>query len=217
MLVNPPRAAAPSERRSRPGPRAAASNDPWLGAWSTAVTALSPPAIPHDSALTRDTGIPHSRAASWFEAAARIALPQTDHRRKAARAATVAGTSRRIRMCWPPRMNEPRSISVSNGTGNPSRYSAVLLGPRLGTYVSASSSWATPMVTSSSETPWRLRRSMRRITSRSMSIPVATPTAITVGNATHQLHPSSRTKRPSRSADTAPSWAWARLMNRLAR
>ena len=70
-----PKAAAPSVSISRYGPSDATLNDAWFGACSTADTPEKAPASAHVMALTRETEIPHSRAASGLLAAALICLP----------------------------------------------------------------------------------------------------------------------------------------------
>jgi hypothetical protein len=54
------------------------------------------------------------------------------------------------------------------------------------------------------------------ITNRSTTSPVAIPTATATGKPSHQLRPKSMTNLASSIAGSAPSWAWARLMNRFA-
>ena len=68
---------------------ASALNDVVVGPLRIAASADRPPAIPQVIRLTRDTEIPHSRAASGFPAAARICLPTDVSSKK-----TVSSTRR---------------------------------------------------------------------------------------------------------------------------
>ena len=69
----------------------------------------------------------------------------------------------------------------------------------------ASSTWVTPMVTSSKETAEAERARRGRTTQRSTVSPTTIPTGTHTPKATHQLQPQSMTNLASSWADRAPS------------
>jgi hypothetical protein len=115
--TNAPKAAAPKATNSWSGPRPGATKEAAEGACRIAETADSPPAMPQVVALTRPGEMPHSRAASWLEAAARIFLPIRVNRRNSAKAATSTGQTMRISRYGLPRMTPPTVKLTWKGTG----------------------------------------------------------------------------------------------------
>src|SRR5690242_5853349 len=107
----------------------------WVGACRTAETAERAPASAQVIAETRDTEIPHSRAASGLLAAALIPLPSVEYRKKSASPTTSAGTSTAVRIHMPLSTTWPMRTWETNGCG----YDGALLwlGPSAGTKVSA--------------------------------------------------------------------------------
>jgi len=80
-------------------------------------------------------------------------------------------------------------------------------------YVNASNSCDTPRDSSRSRIGEALRARSGATRKRSTTKPVTTPTAMETMNATHQFQPQSMTHLAVSSADSVPSWAWARLRN----
>ena len=74
------------------GPTASALNEVVVGPLRIAARAERPPAIPQLIRLTRETEIPHSRAASGFPAAARICFPTVVNSKKTVRSTSRSGT-----------------------------------------------------------------------------------------------------------------------------
>src|SRR5439155_1128245 len=77
----------------------------------------TPPAHVRVTALTRRTEMPDRRAASGLLAAARICLPSTEYRMKAANPATRMGTTTAVSTYMPVRVTPPMRRSEKNGCG----------------------------------------------------------------------------------------------------
>ena len=82
-------------------------------------------------------------------------------------------------------------------------------------YVNASSSCETPSESSSNRTGEPVLRRNGPTRNRSTTSPVTKPAATASTKASHQFQCQSITHFARRSADSVPSWAWARFRNRL--
>ncbi len=78
-------------RNSNPGPRNWPPENPLVGRTSMAVNAAMTPPRAHASDDRRGARMPAMSAASWLEAAARMAIPSRPRRRKIATASTNGG------------------------------------------------------------------------------------------------------------------------------
>ena len=132
---------------------------------------------------------------------------------KAASPATRIGTSTAASTYIPVSVTPPMRTLDWNGWG----YVVPCAGSglRLGMYVSASNSCDTPRESSSNLMGELLRARRGATRNRSTRNPVSTPTVTARMNAAHQFHCQSSTHLATRSAESVPSWAWARLRNRF--